>query len=796
MIRRSLFLAGLLASTPLAAQVPPPEPAIVPDLALDAEDEEEEIVVTGQRERGAVQGDIPPEIQLRPADIRALGASTIAEVLEAIAPQVGSSRGRGGGQPVVLLGGRRISGFAEIRDLPSEAIARIDILPEEVALKYGYRADTRVVNVVLRGRFRAFTAELEPGLATGGGRAEFEGELGYLRIANEGRISLDGEYERLDPLFESERDIAAGTGPFDARPFRTLTGGSDRFSLNGVVSRSLPGNVAGTLNARFEDTTTETGFGAIELGQGFDPLTRDSATRTAAIGISLNGDIQPWRWSLTANAERSRTRGSTDNEDFGGRDFARAVDRVLNAELVASGPLFALPAGDVTTTLLGSFAFRGFESEAVRSGIASGADLSRDLAGGQVSLDVPIADGGRDVLAPLGELSANFNYAVERLSDAGTLTTLGYGLNWEPFDALTIIASVTDEEGAPTVQQLGNPTIVTPNARIFDLTRGETVDITRIDGGNPFLTPDDRHVFKIGATLKPFDETDLTLRSDYTRQRVDNAIASFPALTPAIEAAFPGRVVRDADQRLVSLDARPVNFAQTRSETLRTGINFQKTIGKAPSAEEQSRLREQFRAMRPRREGGDGPPREGRGAGRGGGGRGGGGFGGGDFGRARLNLGLFHTWHLRETVLIAPGLPELDLLDGGGIGARGGQPRHELEVQAGFSRRGIGARLTANWESATTLAADPFGASSPNDLRFGSLTTVNLRLFADANGQPQLVLKNPWLRGVRVRLSVDNMFDARPEVRDRSGVTPAGYEPDLLDPLGRRITLSIRKLFR
>ena len=31
--------------------------------------------------------------------------------------------------------------------------------------------------------------------------------------------------------------------------------------------------------------------------------------------------------------------------------------------------------------------------------------------------------------------------------------------------------------------------------------------------------------------------------------------------------------------------------------------------------------------------------------------------------------------------------------------------------------------------------------------------------------------------------------------RDGSGVTPVNYQPDLLDPIGRTVSISIRKLF-
>ena len=51
---------------------------------------------------------------------------------------------------MLLLNGQRISGFRELRDIPTEAIERVEILPEEVALKYGYSANQKVVNIVLR----------------------------------------------------------------------------------------------------------------------------------------------------------------------------------------------------------------------------------------------------------------------------------------------------------------------------------------------------------------------------------------------------------------------------------------------------------------------------------------------------------------------------------------------------------------------------------------------------------------------------------------------------------------------
>ncbi|MCH7861508.1 MAG: hypothetical protein IH998_07425, partial [Proteobacteria bacterium] len=112
------------------------QPAAAQDQGPDETGDEGTIVVNGVLP-GAVKTDVKPEVQLNPADIRAYGASNVSELITALQAQLGSSSGRGDEQPVILISGRR-SSMNEVRDLPTEAIDRIDILPEEVALQYGY----------------------------------------------------------------------------------------------------------------------------------------------------------------------------------------------------------------------------------------------------------------------------------------------------------------------------------------------------------------------------------------------------------------------------------------------------------------------------------------------------------------------------------------------------------------------------------------------------------------------------------------------------------------------------------
>ena len=51
------------------------------------------------------------------------------------------------------------------------------------------------------------------------------------------------------------------------------------------------------------------------------------------------------------------------------------------------------------------------------------------------------------------------------------------------------------------------------------------------------------------------------------------------------------------------------------------------------------------------------------------------------------------------------------------------------------------------------------------------------------------------MRGVRVSLVANNLFDDKQQVRSADGSTPVNFQPDLLDPLGRNLTLTVRKFF-
>ena len=811
---RTLLLAGTALlmvpvsarsqDAPAAGQQPAeaPPPAADESLAEYEEDDSDTIVVVGAKPRGSVIGDIPPENVLTPADVRATGATDVTELLDALAPQIGSARGRGGERPIMLLNGQRISSFRELRDLPTEAISRVEVLPEEVALKYGYRADQRVVNIVLRERFRSTVARVEGSASTEGGYGAGEAELTRLMIGKDSRTSLNLDIEANSGLTEAERDILLEDSSEDSEPdprdARTLLGSGRQITATVTHNRQLD-TVGATVNAEVERNQ---GRSLVGLGESLlEPLARDTTRESAHAGMALNGNVGDWRWSVTGNADAARNVTETDL-DVASRD--RAVSSTLSGDIdaVANGNLFRLPAGDAGATVRVGASTIHLDNDRRRDGSEFSTTLGRTRGTAALNLDLPISRRNRD-FAALGSLTLNGNAGVEQLSDFGTMTTLGAGLNWSPLDRLNLLASWTREEGAPTVQQLGDPVLDTPEARIFDFTTGETVLVTAITGGNRELEADRRDVLKLGGNWKPFEETDLRLRVDYVRSRLTDPISSFPGPTAALEAAFPERFVRNSAGELVSVDLRPVNFDSARRDTLRLGFDFSKSLKSAPPS---PAVIEAFRATRAAAgqgaptEGGpppgggpppddalivrDGPPS--------GGGRGGGGgrfFGGGREG-GRLTFSLTDTITLVDEVTIRPGVPKLDYLDGDAVGQSGGRPRHEVEAQAGYFNNGLGARLAANWRSGSRV-----NTATGDELRFSPLATFDLRLFANLGQRLDLVAKHPWLRGTSLRLEVSNLFDSKPGVRNSLGDIPFGYQADLLDPLGRTVSVTFRKLF-
>ena len=533
----ALYLA-LVAAPAFAAEPAEDQPSTSTaiDQATERATEDEsrglengEIVVVATRIGGQIDAPQAPIATFDEAEIQALGASSITELLSRVSPQTGSGRGRGGGgQPVVLVNGQRITNFREMRNYPPEAIKRVEVLPEEVALRFGFPPNSRVVNMILKDNYSNRRLELDYAMPTRGGFAETELEATLLKVQKLNRLTITGSVNDTSPLFESERDLvqAAGSVPNiasdpDPAAFRTLIPDSRSYGLNAAWTKGLgKDGIGGALTVSAEANRTDSlawaGLdtvrlvdpnGATALRSLPDPLRRDTRTTTLAGGLGYNASFGRWLITATVDGNHGETETRFDRRantsglvalaasgslpvngtlpavaDAGFDKTTSNNDNVASLVTLVGRPI-RLPGGEISTTFKAGYGWSGIDSTDTRSATGP-VSLSRgDLSLGN-NLAVPITSRRENFGAGLGDITLNVSAGWNHLSDFGDLTDWSAGLTWAPTEKLNLQGSYIVNQAAPSLNQLGSPQTLTFNVPVYDFTRGENVLVNVIGGGN------------------------------------------------------------------------------------------------------------------------------------------------------------------------------------------------------------------------------------------------------------------------------------------------------------------------
>lgn len=362
-------------------------------------------------------------------------------------------------------------------------------------------------------------------------------------------------------------------------------------------------------------------------------------------------------------------------------------------------------------------------------------------------------------------MGAELSGSARDVTVVGTLFDYGYGLNWRWGNRLTMRAGVNYEKVAPQPESLTNPIVTIDDYRTYDFVRQETVLVRYITGGNPDLEVEDRRRISIGGTARPLADVDFTLNAEYQRTIGRDAVSQLPAVSEDVQLAFPDRYVRDAEGRLIEVDARLVSFERTETEQIRWGANFRRSFA-VPQVAPTTLV------TGPRiiiNDGSAGDELSGAGW--------------------RVTANFTHTWMLANKRLARAGLPEQDLLSGG-VGLGNSISRHQVQGRFGVGRNGVGIQLTGNWRSRSRITAGT--ADDPNDITFSSLLRLDISAFANLG---TVFPSSPLLKDSRITLGVDNLLDTHQQVRDEDGITPLRYQRYLLDARGRMVSLSLRKMF-
>jgi hypothetical protein len=747
---KALLVAPVLASCGQAYAQPPPSaagPAELPEIR----------VIAGRDWLAPAE---PPIDQLSPLEVSSFGVDSVTELLDQLKPRTASSMSTL--DPIVLVNGR-VAGSTELDNLPPEAILRVDILAEKSALRYGFDDSQRVVNIVLRESFRGGLAGLSDRQATEGGGQSGAGEASLTRINHDAEDTLRLDYKESERLLESARGIDSVDSDL-----RTLLPQTSEAKLGATFVRQVLGlrpSLEASVDVKSSDSlqglASEGALSPVQTATlaaipGAPLLKQHVAGTTLHVAARVTGPLGKFIWSLaaTGNESGSNARVNANGIVAPGSVVLDRSDYTLDTgRLDASigGPLLTLPAGLAVVNVHLDTQVERIRTHAELPGAPDSAThLSRTTDSAQVRARIPLTSPDRHVLGFAGELTGRLSFGVDEVSQFGSLDSYGYGLTWNPLQRLYLNADFTATQLAPSVQDLFGPAIFTPGVQMFDFVRGATVYITQITGGDPDLKYTARRAIRLGVYVGPF-AGNSSCYANFEHRRDGNAVGLLPALTAQVEEAFPERFIRDDTGTLIEVDDRSLNLALQARDVATWGIN----LG-LPFSQPQ----------------GDGA--------------------------LRLMLSLQDSWYFEDTILVRNGVPALDLLNGAPLGAvsgglSGAQPRNTLQLWAIVNYRALGAQLSGRWHSASYVNGG--APSAPDSLSFSALGTANLRVFADLGRMLRGSAAEAWSKGLRVSLAVTNLLDARQRVVDSSGATPVGFEPSYIDPIGRALTLSLRKVF-
>ncbi len=461
---------------------------------------------------------------------------------------------------------------------------------------------------------------------------------------------------------------------------------------------------------------------------------------------------------------------STALNVFGGPNSAAVLDSVFASRFYApgdtgeqvleakiDGPVAHLPGGAVRLAV--GTQWRHDELlYGINSGIPGGADLiirrnlHRVSKAGYLEAIVPLVGAG-NAMPGIKSLEVDVAGRYEDYSDFGSTTHPKVGVNWVPADGWLVHASYGTSFRAPLLSEL-----VGPLNGVFVQTYSDPLSPTRtsvgytLGGGNSQLRPETATTYSFGVDYKPTTRSKLSLTYydiDYRNQissylsdlnilQQSSQLGSLITRCPSPECTalinqyvVPGPVFGP----VLANPSVFVNGVELNLGTTRTaGIDFQ-----------------------------------------------------GDYRIPTDRLGtwsfsLVGTWVTKYGVQFTPGGPNYDELNHIGYPLR-----LRMRGDIGWASGPWSTNLFVNYENGyTNDQTTPIQS-------VGAYTTVDADLLFDLG----VAMPSAWSKDLQVTVHVDNLFDSNPPyVNTPIGVNGGGgFDPNVANPIGRLVSLAIRKKF-
>ena len=657
--------------------------------------------------------------------------------LDSIGEVIERLRQRYGADFSVIVNGRLVGSLDAVTSLPPEALAKIDILPPLAAGRFGLRGGQRVLNLQLRPKFHTITGDGRiSGTTEGGGDSEAATSR-YADINGDRRMNAAVTYQRSSPLRASERGVNDSEDPL-LIPSSTLVPKSQSLATTIGLAGPLGASnydlsLSGDASDQRASDVALLAFGA-PSGRS---LTRTTSQRSLRATMTINGTLGRQFWSFTAGTGLNWLRASSGaTVDGTGSIWQLSVNQSLRAGL--TGGIFKLPAGEAILS-----SSLQFTANNLRSTLYGGTEQrSVRQSNGIISTE--------DLRLPLtkrtsrmGELSFNVGTQTTHQTPFGNAFSYHYGAEWRPVSAITITVSRDNQPALPPLNSVFAPVQYTPGVLFYDDRNKTTLPITLITGGtNLRKSLEVRDALRVNVTYHK-----AVLSGSYNVIRVNNPVINLQDPTALVEAILPGRFVRSSDGTLLSYDSRPIIGVRESQRRLSWNLNINGTL--IPTRQDRS-----------------------------------------DPSRLRDGISWFasinHDFTLSDDIEISGNQPVVNTLLSPLSISSSAPARHRVTFQGSINGRTFGANFNASWKSGSReggLSTGSFAASSVIPLwLLGADAYYNISQNTVDPGNPE---------SFTVRLAITNILNARHVVEGANRKTYGLIS----DPLGRTITLSLRKAF-
>ena len=671
-------------------------------------------------------------------------------------------RGLGQRATLVLVNGRRLApsgtgAFVDVSLIPVTALERVEILTDGASAIYGSDAVGGVVNLILRDRYEGAETALQAGVTTQGG-----GQL--LQLSQTFGTQWDGGHGLLSYEYRREDGVRAGQRrePIGLRPGTFLLPRERRHSILAAFGQNLaPGlslDLTGTMARRMTARTDVPVVSNLPI-----------AVRARANAYTASGELDyafagDWRARLGGNYAVADT--SQRQEQPGGAAplaNAREIHNwIAEATLKLDGSLFDLPAGPVRAAF-GAETRResyreGFRSSLLPLSVKQGKRTVQSLYG---EVLVPLF-GPANAVPGLQRLQLSAAGRYDHYSRTGGNLDPKLGIAWSPLSGLDLRASYSTAFRAPLLAEaIGAYTVLLAPSPLFygnpaQAPAGSIIAV--LQGSNPAVQPETSRHWSIGGEWSPPQAPGLTLSLNYYKIRYSDRI-SIPTTRsnvvgdPAFASIFDTAPTIAAVAQLLAgavqvSDFSGPNFAPGNSTAADVDVILDRRVSNTAVTRTRGLdlgLRYAF-----------------------------------DIGDSRIGLDA-NVAHIIgfDDQLTATG-PTIVGLD---------RPYRPLEWhgRAGltWNRQGWSASTFVNY------ADDYLDDRRPTALRpVGGHATVDLNLAYSAAEDAR-----SWLRGTRVAVYVENLFDNHPPalLPDPPGTTGIGYDPINASARGRYVALQLRK---